>query len=288
MGKDGSQKAVFLIKDAKNVKTYELLAEDHSRSLQNTFITINEFGASKDSYVQVSEDEIRVFNRKRELVVSIRGAQLKSCVNVHERFLYAFCGKVFDGAEIVNHVTGQTYFQQPGEKEQDSQGFFVFNVLALVQGRIEKYKIGQTIGGLLSMIDYNAFSERITYIRNFNMLIVMPLPHLNIINFVGMENKHHYLIWREKKAYFTALSETGLLQTWSTLTGKLLYTLPQEGDASFQKLSSYEVYRGDVNDLTYTRNFYNFNNYSLNLLCSRLPVDDVLLDQLGQESQVNT
>lgn len=101
----------------------------------------------------------------------------------------------------------------------------MINVQDLFSGNIEKYTITRATGGLCNLIEYNMFNERLAYIQNFNKIIVIPLPHLNAVNFSGMENKHEYFIWREKRGFFTALNRLGELTTWSNLTGKLLYTL---------------------------------------------------------------
>ena len=108
--------------------------------------------------------------------------------------------------------------------------------------------------------------------NNYDTITVMPIPHLNLVNFIGMGNKKDQLIWREKRGFFTTLSRQGDLSTWSTLTGKLLYTLKPEGEASVAELKDYMVYRANKKDITYTQNFYNHKDYSLNLLCSRKPV----------------
>ena len=59
--------------------------------------------------------------------------------------------------------------------------------------------------------------------EDYYTIVVIPIPQLNIINFLGMTSMHDYLIWREKKGFFTALNYKGELNTWSILTGKLLY-----------------------------------------------------------------
>ena len=88
-----------------------------------------------------------------------------------------------------------------------------------------------------------------------------------------MGHKSEYLIWREKNGFFTALDYKGALLTWSLVTGKLLY---QEPDVVVQKSGQqYDVYRADENDLTYTQNFYSMEKYSLNLLKSKKPINNV-------------
>ena len=91
-----------------------------------------------------------------------------------------------------------------------------------------------------------------------------------------MENKHEYMIWREKNGFFTALNRRGVLKTWSILSGKLLYQIIQPDDSacSPDALAGYEVFKGDPQDITYTRNFYNLPDCSVNLLKSQEPFNE--------------
>ena len=76
------------------------------------------------------------------------------------------------------------------------------------------------------MIDSSQFSDRISFIKDYDSIGVVPFPHLNRINCIGMGHKEEYLIWREKNGFFTALDRRGNLITWSILSGKLLYSEP--------------------------------------------------------------
>ena len=80
------------------------------------------------------------------------------------------------------------------------------------------------MGGVCNFIDNSKFSDRFSFIENYHSIAVVPFPHLNLINCVGMGQKHEYLIWREKNGFFTALDKRSNLLTWSLITGKLLYT----------------------------------------------------------------
>jgi len=91
---------------------------------------------------------------------------------------------------------------------------------------VERYKVASAIGGVCNHIDNSRFSDRLSYIQDYNNIGVMPFPHLNLINGIGMDQKSHYLIWRLQNGFFTALDKIGLLHTWSVLSGKLLYTEP--------------------------------------------------------------
>ena len=72
-------------------------------------------------------------------------------------------------------------------------------------------------------MDKSKFSDRISFVQNYDKIAVIPYAHINLINCVGMANKHEYVIWREKNGFFTALDKHGNLQTWSLISGKYLY-----------------------------------------------------------------
>ena len=133
---------------------------------------------------------------------------------------------------------------------------------------MEAYKLFSTVGGVNNQLDISRFSQRITFLSNFNSIEVVPYPHLNLVNLVGMAQKQQYLIWREKLGFFTALNRYGELLTWSLVTGKQLYKIPQSEDkpGSREKMRGYSIYRADVEDNTYVRNHYNQKNRSIQLL----------------------
>ena len=81
---------------------------------------------------------------------------------------------------------------------------------------------------------------------------------MNLVECIGMGQKNEYVIWREKDGFFTALDRHGYLKTWSLVTGKMLYQEKQIKDGSSINIDSYEVYRADDDDITYTQNFYDF------------------------------
>lgn len=68
---------------------------------------------------------------------------------------------------------------------------------------------------------------------------MIPIPHRNTINFIGIGPKDDYLIWRHSGGTFTALSKNGKLNIWSVATGKHL-DIPNMGIG--QSLLEYEVY----------------------------------------------
>ena len=104
-----------------------------------------------------------------------------------------------------------------------ASGFYVYNTDQLFEGRIMKYKLMSTVGGQCSLIDNSKFADRISLIQSYDNIIMIPFPHLNILNCIGMGHKSEYLIWREKNGFFTALDKHSNLLTWSMITGKMLY-----------------------------------------------------------------
>ena len=156
----------------------------------------------------------------------------------------------------------------------------------LFEGKVEKYKLLDAVAGLSSLIDISKFSQRFSFIQNFDNIAVIPFPHLNLINCVGMGQKNEYMIWREKNGFFTALDRKSNLFTWSLASGKLLYSETQLEDASEDKIEDYEVYQADESDRTYTRNFYNFEDYSISLLRSEQVIDgDLAMKHLKMDEE---
>ena len=143
------------------------------------------------------------------------------------------------------------------EGNYNTSGLFVFDVDAMFTGSIQKYKLLSTVGGQCNLIDNSKFANSFSIIQSFDNIIMIPFPHLNLMNCVGMGHKSEYMIWRSKNGFFTALDKRGILTTWALLNGKMLYNEEQEEDAKMSNIKKYEVYKTDSNDITYMRDFYN-------------------------------
>lgn len=79
---------------------------------------------------------------------------------------------------------------------------------------------------------------------------MIPIPHRNTINFLGMQPKSEYLIWREVNGTFTALDKFGRLKSWVIGTGKI--TKPKITVSNIDVIN-YTLYQNDHLDHTYTR-----------------------------------
>lgn len=122
----------------------------------------------------------------------------------------------------------------------------------------------------------SSLSQRFSFISNFDHLTVIPIPHLNVMNCIGMGSKTDYLIWREKNGFFTALDKNSNLFTWSITSGQLLYNEIQKKDGCKSQMEPYAIYQANKNtsaghkeDCTYTRDYYNLSTMSLTLLKSK-------------------
>lgn len=70
---------------------------------------------------------------------------------------------------------------------------------------------------------------------------MMPFPHRNTINFIGMGDKSEYIIWREKGGFFTGLHKTGELRIWAIGSGKFIGSkkktdIPEENCSMYQNV----------------------------------------------------
>ena len=81
---------------------------------------------------------------------------------------------------------------------------------------------------------------------------MVPVPHRNTINFLGMGPKSSYLIWRESEGLFTALDKKGNVTAWVVSTGKTTKALVTTGHLM---LKGYALYQCNTYDDTYQHNW---------------------------------
>ena len=65
-------------------------------------------------------------------------------------------------------------------------GFYVYDLEQLIDGTVRKFKLSSAIGGQCSLINNSKFSNRFSFLKNYSTIVVIPFPHLNLINFIGM------------------------------------------------------------------------------------------------------
>ena len=211
----------------------------------------------------VCYNSVKIYDKNLKLQTKIKGLNIRASFDVHQEYMYLIHDMITEPWTVIDPEGGET-------KEEvsvyDRAGFYIVDLHRLVKGKVEKYKLLNAIGGFCNCIDRSIFSSRLSILQSFDQLTVVPFPHLNLIDFVGMELKSHYLIWREYNGFFSALTNENILTTWSLINGKNLYSEKCDlGD----NMDDYEVYRASEDDLTYTRDFYNNEEESVNLLMNK-------------------
>jgi hypothetical protein len=119
--------------------------------------------------------------------------------------------------------------------------------------RLVTYKLKDAIVGVNRHIDFCNSSYRIAFLKDFNDIEMVPVPHRNTINFIGMKPKKQYLIWREVNGDFTALEKgTMLIKAWSIATGKLTKANVTVGSAN---VDGFNLYQSQPWDNTYKKDW---------------------------------
>lgn len=250
-------KNFYLITNKKNMKEMRVTG-DQSTRLNSFFLNSREFGNDIDSFITVTGNHMRLYDSNLDLSRTFSGLRIRSCFQVHQSYLYTISDSIVAPYTMTDETLGEdSKKEKPSNWQYTGSGFYVYDISRLFKGKIEKYKLASTIGGVCCHIDNSKFSDRVSFISDYDNIAVIPFPHINLINLVGMGSKHEYLIWREKNGFFSALDRFSNLQTWSLITGKLMYNEPQKSIASRESMQDYSVYRADEHDVTYTRSFYN-------------------------------
>ena len=98
---------------------------------------------------------------------------------------------------------------------------------------------------------------------------MVPVPHRNSINFLGMQPKSNYLIWREMNGLFCALHKDGSLAAWVIGTGKTATSPVTTGGIELTRYGLYsctDAQNTDDTDDTYQRNWQQHPEYTIALL----------------------
>lgn len=214
-----------LVQNDDNTKSIKERHEwfDSSKLLEAFYITSGEFGKYQDNYVQVKENSVKVYDQKMNLRIVYEGLNIRGCRMVHQGYLYCMSNNITKPPMITIFDGGSGVPEPYEQHEFTSSGLYVYDLFRLIEGKLEKYKLSSCISGKSSLVNKSNFGNRFSFLQNYNEMAVVPFPHVNQIECIGMGQKARYLVWREKNGFFTALDKFGKLLTWSTITGKMLY-----------------------------------------------------------------
>ena len=110
--------------------------------------------------------------------------------------------------------------------ETKLRGLYCVEISRLIKsGQIENYHLSNAVVGLSSTVDYSQYSERISYLKNFKTLCMLPFPHRNLINFIGMGEKKDYLIWIKCFYFFYSFCCTWVPTSHNNKTFILIFFL---------------------------------------------------------------
>jgi hypothetical protein len=98
-------------------------------------------------------------------------------------------------------------------------------------------------------------SERCVFLKSNNEVTFCPFVHHNVLKFIGMDRKSHYLIWLRHKTQFVALHKSGVLQTWCLITGFKLTEVKIDPEVK-DWLKYFKAYKRDNFDETYQHDDY--------------------------------
>ena len=76
-------------------------------------------------------------------------------------------------------------------------GLYIYDFSRLIDGSVEVHWLRDALVGANDFIDFDLVTQTIAFIKNYQRICLIPLPHRNTIKFYGMGKKTDYLIWRE-------------------------------------------------------------------------------------------
>ena len=65
-------------------------------------------------------------------------------------------------------------------------GFYVYDLGHLLEGKIERYKLAASIGGQCNLLTKDKFGNRFSFLCSYDTISVIPFPHCNLTQCVGM------------------------------------------------------------------------------------------------------
>jgi len=128
--------------------------------------------------------------------------------------------------KLVHFSMEDNYVLKKGLTKQD-MGLFYYNMNDVIQKineeTLKTLNFTQVSVGLNNVLYYNMQENRLGYFSSVSNITVLPLLHINFIKFLGINSPEQYIVYKVDKDKFMALHESGKIQTWSLISGKLLF-----------------------------------------------------------------
>ena len=168
--------------------------------------------------MQVTDVSINIFNRENNLQASYSDPKIKSVVFNDDYFMYCLASEIRD--PIMKYTDKDIETGEVRKELTETSGLFIYDIRRLVTSdKLELYKLQSAIVGIDTDLSVSKFNERISFLRDYNKISILPFCHRNTVTFLGMGSRDDYLIWRESDTFFTALRKDGIILMWSIPTG---------------------------------------------------------------------
>jgi hypothetical protein len=69
-------------------------------------------------------------------------------------------------------------------------GFYVYDLAQMFRGKLEFYRLARSIAGQSSLLNDSKFGNRFCFLQSFLEIAVIPYPHVNLIDCIGMGQKN--------------------------------------------------------------------------------------------------
>jgi len=107
--------------------------------------------------------------------------------------------------------------------------------------------LDDTLAGVNGLIDFSIENNRLSYMVDYQTIQIVPILHRNVVNFMGMLDRHHYIATKRIKDKFMALDTRGFITCWSCVTGKL----ESQNIVKNLDLSGYKIYEEGPADFSF-------------------------------------
>ena len=188
--------------------------------------TISNKDHIKNSFVVVTKSQISVFDKDKHEIARITGMEIHRSIYINSFYIYICQDYSEDIKE--QYADPEDEYKLEKAREVDERfrhpGLYAFNILSLFEHKFNQVLVKPSATSHNSRITRGLTQDTVTLMESLHQIVIMPIPHWNLMNFVGMESKSDYLIWKDSSdGFFTALHKNGDLTTWSTCTGQLLW-----------------------------------------------------------------
>ena len=173
----GQYESIKLIKNPKNVRSIETDAtEEDDAPVHSFYIHDQDLGEENvNNYFQSSTKQLKLYDAQLKEKWTYRGLGIRNCLDIQQAYLYT----------ISDAITGYYEMTDEYEGDEDKQkvthfsaaGIYVYDISKLFKGVIEKYKLAKSIGGVCCHLENSLFSDRFSFVSNYNTIIVLPFPH---------------------------------------------------------------------------------------------------------------